>query len=268
MTSDRVRTAVVLAIIGLPAIFLGGWPYFLLTSLLVGGAAWELAGMFRHMSLPVSRWLLIGNVAGVLLVYLLAPAFSLAAFTFWVLLDTVWYLWQYERGEDQAALALTATLGGAAYLGLLGSHLIALRGLQDGAWWFLLALLPIWAADSGAYWIGKRWGRHKLSPRLSPKKTWEGYWGGVAAGWLTAVLLGWLLLSLGYIQAHLPGLAGMGAGIVLLAPAGDLAESLFKRQAGIKDSGHVFNGHGGFFDRIDSWLWAATLGYWLVIWLF
>jgi phosphatidate cytidylyltransferase len=118
-------------------------------------------------------------------------------------------------------------------------------------------------ADSGAYIIGKRWGRHMLSPRLSPKKTWEGYWGGVAAGTLGGALFAYLWSFLGSPVRLLEG-AGLGLILALLTIFGDLGESMFKRQVGVKDSGTILPGHGGVFDRIDSWLWAAVIAYYII----
>ena len=98
------------------------------------------------------------------------------------LLSMTWHLVAYERGRDQSGTDLAVTLGGILYIGWIGGYFISLRSLPDGQWWVLIALPAVWLADSGAYFIGRAFGRHKLSPRLSPKKTWEGYLGGIVAG--------------------------------------------------------------------------------------
>jgi phosphatidate cytidylyltransferase len=122
----------------------------------------------------------------------------------------------------------------------------------------------------GAYLIGRSMGRHKLAPRLSPKKTWEGYLGGIASSLLCGALLAyWFGMILGpeagfTLQRGL--LVGLAMGV--LPTLGDLGESLIKRQVGAKDSSHLLPGHGGFFDRIDSWLWAGVIGYYLITALF
>jgi phosphatidate cytidylyltransferase len=138
-----------------------------------------------------------------------------------------------------------------------------LRYLPDGKWWFLLVLPAVWIADSGAYWIGSRWGRRKLSPRLSPGKTWEGYAGGVVAGALGGA---GLAAVWGMVAPSITLWAGAGIGFILavLTPLGDLGESMIKRQAGAKDSSNIIPGHGGVMDRIDSWIWAGVIGYYLV----
>jgi len=131
-------------------------------------------------------------------------------------------------------------------------------------WWTLLVLPSFWLADSGAYLIGRRFGKHRLAPRVSPGKTWEGYFGGILFGAVGAVLLA-LLWQLKVAEiTPLKGLI-IGLALAVLTPLGDLGESLFKRQFGVKDSGNVLPGHGGIMDRIDSWLWAAVIGYYLVV---
>ena len=134
----------------------------------------------------------------------------------------------------------------------------------------MLFVLPvIWAADTGAYFIGVRFGRHRLSPRLSPKKSWEGYLAGVVSGTLVGALLAWACWLAFASSAWLPVWKGALLGFILaaLSALGDLGESMIKRQVGVKDSGNMLPGHGGVFDRIDSWLWGVVIGYYLVVFL-
>ena len=109
-----------------------------------------------------------------------------------ILAAMTYHLVAYERGQDQSGTDFAITLSGIFYLGWIGAYLISLRDLPDGIWWVLLVLPAVWIADSGAYFIGRSFGKHKLSPRLSPKKTWEGYIGGVVTGTLGAGLLAYL----------------------------------------------------------------------------
>jgi phosphatidate cytidylyltransferase len=181
----------------------------------------------------------------------------------------------YERGRDQSGSDFGITLGGIVYLGWIGAYFISLRALPDGKWWVLFALPVIWIADSWAYIIGVRFGRHKLSPRLSPKKSWEGYLAGVVAGTLAGALLAWAWTAVPAAwgpptsAAWPPLWKGALFGFILaaLTALGDLGESMIKRQVGAKDSGKLLPGHGGVFDRIDSWLWGAVIGYYLAVWL-
>ena len=151
------------------------------------------------------------------------------------------------------------------YVGWLGAYLISLRNLPDGMGWFLVSLPSIWAADSGAYFYGRVYGRHKLSPRLSPKKTWEGYIAGV----ITGVLIGLAFGAIAGTQLPSSGITSFKGGILglvlsVVTPLGDLGESMIKRQFGVKDSSNLFPGHGGAFDRIDSWIWGAIISYYII----
>ncbi|MDN5680171.1 MAG: phosphatidate cytidylyltransferase [Ewingella sp.] len=119
---------------------------------------------------------------------------------------------------------------------------------HTGAWWLLYVMLLVWGADSGAYLFGKLFGKHKLAPKVSPGKTWEGVIGGL----VTSALISWLFgryAPLNVVPATLLVCSVIAA---LASVLGDLTESMFKREAGIKDSGNLIPGHGGILDRIDS----------------
>ena len=133
----------------------------------------------------------------------------------------------------------------------------------------LLVLPSVWLADSGAYFIGRSFGRHKLSPRLSPKKTWEGYIAGLFFGTLGTVGLVALWRIWAGPEFAITLWEGALLGLLLSAfpTLGDLGESMIKRQSGVKDSGNLLPGHGGAFDRIDSWLWAEPIGYYFILWV-
>jgi phosphatidate cytidylyltransferase len=118
-----------------------------------------------------------------------------------------------------------------------------------GPAWALLALLLVWGADTAAYFTGKRFGKVKLSPQISPNKTIAGVYGAIGCGALLAGVAGWLLDVRG---VALVALIALGLVTVLASVIGDLFESLIKRQAGVKDSGTLFPGHGGMFDRLDG----------------
>lgn len=139
----------------------------------------------------------------------------------------------------------------------------------NGHRWLLLALLLVWAADTGAYFTGRRFGGQwfggrRLAPRISPNKTWEGVAGGVVLAMLVAVLGA---LVIGASAAQLPAVALVAAITVLFAVAGDLFESLLKRHVGLKDSGTLIPGHGGVLDRVDSVLAALPVFALGKIWL-
>jgi phosphatidate cytidylyltransferase len=255
-----------MAAIGLPAIIIGGPVYALAIALLLGGSAWEYVRMFQAAQLEA---LIIPTVGGTLLILAARSFFPQTAgsvLTFLILLAMTIHLIRYERGRNQAAADFGITLGGILYLGWVGSYLVDLRNLPGGLWWSFLALGSVWFADTGAYFIGMRWGRSQFSQRLSPHKSWEGYIAGLVSGALGGAILAWCWYR--FVGLDVNALQGALVGFVItaLAPLGDLGESMFKRFSNFKDSGKALPGHGGFFDRIDSWLWAATLGYFLITW--
>jgi phosphatidate cytidylyltransferase len=231
----------------------------------------EFVALFKAGGLAPSRVLVVGS--SLLLVmtrYLTGFADAAWLITLAVLAAMSYHLYRYERGRDQAATDFAVTIAGIFYLGWLGSYFVSLRELPGGVYWILLVLPATWIADSGAYLVGSRIGRRKMAPRLSPKKSWEGYWGGVAAGVVGTLLLALLIQAVFGPQTGVTPLRGALIGLVMgLVPTlGDLGESMIKRQVGMKDSGTLLPGHGGVFDRIDSWLWAAPIGFYLISVLF
>ncbi len=160
------------------------------------------------------------------------------------------------------------TVAGIFYLGILGSAFGAVRQIPQGLWWMLAAVIAVAMADSAAYFFGRTWGKHKLAPRLSPNKTWEGFAGGVAASVVGVCVYALALRSLGVTIANTltwPMGALLGLLVGLLAPVGDLGVSMLKRQVGLKDTGNLLPGHGGMFDRIDSWLVGVPLTYFFAL---
>ena len=269
MLRQRVIVAIILLPIGLAAIFAGGLWFFGLIALILGLAAWEYAGLFRTGGYQPSGFLVVSGVLAILISrYLASFDYDPWLLPLLLLISISYHLVTYERGRDQAATDFASTLGGIFYLGLLGSYFISLRALPEGEWWLLVALPAVWLADSGAYFIGTKFGRHRLSPRLSPKKSWEGYLGGIVVGVLGTPLLLLLYQQLGLApdSAITTGNAVVvGAAMALFPTLGDLGVSMIKRQVGVKDSGNLLPGHGGALDRIDSWLWAAVISYYLIL---
>ena len=177
-----------------------------------------------------------------------------------VILTVIWQLLRPPEGHPTQSWALTLSV--SLWLGWLISHFVLLRdlspafGLGLGTRWLIFMFLVTWVNDSAAYFVGKAIGKHPCCPYLSPKKTWEGTIGGWVGGLVAAVLLGYWLVDLpwGY------GLA-LGALVATVAPFGDLAKSMVKRQMGVKDFSALIPGHGGMFDRIDSLLFVAPVVY-------
>jgi len=266
MLAKRTITSLVLAAVGIPAIILGSYYYFALIALFLGVAAWEYSRIFTKADSKVAEVLLIVCVVLIAAARTFFPDLAVAALTLSILAAMTWHLFDYEKGRDKAATDFAATTGGIVYLGWIGTYLITLRTMPGGLWWLVIVLPTIWLADMAAFFVGVRFGKHRLSPRLSPKKTWEGYWAGVIFGTISSVALVILWHSLGGPPLVWWKAAALGAALSILTTLGDLGESMFKRQAGMKDSSNFFPGHGGVLDRIDSWLWGAALGYLLITW--
>lgn len=186
-------------------------------------------------------WVLLWNRDAWLLPVLLAPlAFILGM-----------------RARDLAHSLPRAGMLIAGILYVFGSWRCAIGLREISPHWLMFALLVNWVGDIGAYYVGRNFGRHKLAPRVSPNKSWEGAFGSVVAS---------LLLAGAYLWRSLPGIGiAMIVVVTIVANAtgqlGDLAESAMKRGAGVKDSGSLLPGHGGFLDRVDSTLFVLPVVY-------
>lgn len=262
-----LRQRLLVIILLLPAaiyfIAVGGIAFNILITIIMSVAAYEYYMLMQKGSWQPSRWLVVVGTAAICIMRALF-SFRYSEFTFSIIILTALtvHLIAYEKGRDQAPIDFGITIGGIFYIGWLGAYLISLRSLDHGLWWFMLMLPAAWLADSAAYLIGSRYGKHKLVPRLSPKKTWEGFWAGVIGGIIGGGLLA-LVWGLRFPVFTFAKGAIAGGVIGLLTPLGDLGESMFKRMVGEKDSSNFIPGHGGFFDRINSWLWAGVIGYYL-----
>lgn len=271
MLADRVKVVLVLLPLGLVVFYIGGLLYLGVMAIVLALASFEYARLFQTGGYAPASFLVVASTVA-LAVSRTWPGLD---FMPWVLtlvicISMVYHLVQYERGRDQAGTNFAITLSGAMYFGWLGAYLILLRQLPDGFWWLLLTLGCVWIGDSGAYFIGRRFGRHALSPRLSPKKTWEGYFAEIVTAVAAGPLLVLLFQALPWFSGDMAPWHGavIGLAVAAITPLGDLGESMIKRQVGQKDSGRLLPGHGGAWDRIDSWLWAAAIGYYLVTELF
>lgn len=264
----RILTALLLAAVGLPALIYGGVFYYLLLTVVLGGAAWEYVRLYRAVRSKPSQTIVIGGVLVIAAARFFFVEAAVPVLVVLVLLAMSVHLLAFERGRDEAALDFGVSVTGVVYIGWIGSYLLDLRTLPDGVWWWFVVLPIVWAGDTGAYSIGSVYGKHKMTPRLSPKKSWEGYFAGLATSMLVGAFFAYAFSSLGPqpLQGVLDPVQGALLGLVIggLAPLGDLGESMLKRQGGLKDSSNIFPGHGGFLDRIDSWIWGAAIGYFLI----
>ncbi|MGD8813367.1 MAG: CDP-archaeol synthase [Anaerolineales bacterium] len=268
----RERTAVVLLLLPLVlwVLVAGGWFFAAAIALVLALAGSEFAQLFRnHGRRPALPMIVAGIVGIVLCRQLFGFEHTPLILVTFLGVSLIWHLVDFERGANGSATDYALTVAGTIYLGWIGAYLVSLRNLPDGQWWVLLALPAIWLADTGAYFVGRALGRHKLSPRLSPNKTWEGYLAGVFVGGAISVLFALLWRVGAGPDSELNAWRGFGLGIVvaIIAPLGDLGISMIKRELNVKDSGSLLPGHGGALDRLDTWIWAGMLGFYMVSWM-
>jgi phosphatidate cytidylyltransferase len=166
------------------------------------------------------------------------------------------------RGNpDQGLVNAAVNLFGTVYIGFMFAYILLLRFIPDGFFYLLFTVGVTWLNDSVAYFVGVNFGKHKLAPQISPRKSIEGSIGGIAGGLLAAVILGI------YFQKPVPPLLVVAFLVVIAGQFGDLVESIIKRNAGVKDSGTFLPGHGGILDRLDSMLFTGPVVYYLASYL-
>ncbi len=259
---QRTVTALLLAPAAIALILLAPtWLFSLVMVVIVLAALWEWSRLAGLRSRPLRAallaamagaclaiWFVRGTPTGLGVIAIGVVGWPFAAF--WLAHPTRLASPRRSHAWIKLAFALPAML--PAWLALASLH----TGNMRAHVWTLLALMLVWSADTGAYFAGTRYGRHKLAPLVSPGKTWEGVAGGVLLAALIAALFGIGLGLRGLALALLLGTAGVAVGFSVV---GDLLESLLKRQAAVKDSGRMFPGHGGLLDRIDGVLAAAPV---------
>ncbi len=257
MLRARVLSAIVLIPVVLLFVYLGGIPWTF-GIVLAGVVAWgEMSRLLQRSDFAVDR--LVGlffvilailaaylNGSGLVTVDLLPPLLVLLIIT-----SLIYALYdKSERPTQNWAI----TVASALYLGTMLSYFVILRERPNGLQWVLFAFLMTWIGDTSAYFVGKTIGRHKLWPRISPKKTWEGLAGEIAGCMIAGPLIGGWLVGLNVWQGLLIGVL-----VAVLGTFGDFAVSLLKRMAHIKDTGNLIPGHGGILDRLDSLMFTFPL---------
>ena len=277
MTRTRLLAALVMAPLAIAAVLLLSTPWMAAlsaTAFLIG--LWEWLRL-AEIDDPIARGVLL--VVNLLLMVALvwasrsATGSSLILFQLMVMLGVIWWLlaviWlrHYDFASDHntharvfklaaATLSIVPAWCALALIHASDAEPSLLGGVPQGHVWLLVALMIVWAADSGAYFAGRKFGKTKLSPRISPNKTVEGLVGGVIAGMIVALAAAPLA---GASMKELPYVAVVAIWTILFSVVGDLYESLLKRHVGAKDSSHLIPGHGGVLDRIDSVLAALPV---------
>ena len=262
----RLVTAIVLGPLFLAAVAIGGVVFLLAVLALVGLGAWEF---YRLAAVKRPRPRIVPGLGLALLfpvLFFLAPASPLTVPGVLALgVIGVALAQLLDGGSDEALGSVSITVYGAVYVGLLFGHFVLIREVSRVVpgmpyWWGAvlvgLTVVLAWLNDSAAFVIGRRWGRHKLIPRISPGKTIEGAAGALGVTMLTAV--GVVLAAGSRMPLLTPADAlAIGALVGVAGPIGDLVESAFKRDAGVKDASDLIPGHGGVLDRFDSLMAVA-----------
>ena len=283
MLRQRLIVALIIIPPGLFIIYMGGVLFFITMVIFFSIGAYEYTQMMRQAegdrrpSQPIIVWgaLTLGTARTLPYFFSALQPYDTAlnnlTLAIIILGATLWHVVDHERGAAHAATDWALTMTGIFYIGWMCSFYVLIRNLPDGMWWFFLTLPPIWLADAGAYTVGRWIGKHPLAPRLSPKKTVEGFIGGVIWATCFGALFGWLgSIGVGSAASAVSYVSGAVIGFIggLVGMLGDLTISMIKREAGVKDSGTVFGAHGGMLDRIDSWILAGPLVYYVIILFF
>ncbi|MCG9967775.1 phosphatidate cytidylyltransferase [Pelotomaculum terephthalicicum JT] len=251
---------IISALVGVPLIVLAVWqagiPLLLLTGIIVFLGLREMSEMLSRLGIKPSFWL--AQAGGLILLggaYLYHDGYPGPTITIILFLELIAIVAFYPR---YSLLDIAGTLMGTLYVGLM-CYFYLISTLPDGGTWLIFMFACTWASDTFAFFIGKAFGRKRIAPVISPKKTLEGASGGLLGSVIIAYLFGIV-----YPFLPLPKLLLLGFMLGIAAGVGDLLESAFKRQAGLKDSSALIPGHGGILDRFDSALFTAPLVYYFV----
>lgn len=251
-----MRARFLTAAVGIPvviaALYFGGPVFFIFMALFSLGAMFEFA---RMLGFSQSLSAVVGGT--IVIPYYLNLHFHFCPWDAYLLLyiiiaTSILFVFCFEKFSFQQSCGL---IFGGIYITFLASTLAMLRNMENGLLLTLAVFLVTWGTDSGAYFIGMLLGKRKFAPAISPKKSWAGALGGFITGIIIATAIG--IFSKGNVLQFFL----WGCSAAIFGQIGDLCESALKRFTGVKDSGKIFPGHGGFLDRIDSLLFVSALAY-------
>jgi len=258
--ASRVLVAAILLPLVIGMTYLGGW--WLLALALAGGliALHELYAMARELR-PLVLGGYLGFVLGLVGLQLGGLAWLVGGWLATVVLAFVVFGLSDVRSSATTSFGVTEL--GVVWVGGGLGFLLLVRDIPEHGFWAVMAVLfTVFAADTGAYFVGRAFGRHKLAPAISPGKSWEGFAGGLVAAMVTAFLI---LYKDRDEFLTIPQSLVLGLAIALASVLGDLFESAVKRDLEVKDSGRLLGGHGGMLDRLDSLLWAGPAAYYTIL---
>ena len=261
MHRQRVLTALILLPIVLMGLLFGGKAFFEGLIMVVSFLClFEFYRMFIP-DRPILCWsgMILGLVTPVLAIYFEQEVYVLFGLFLVFFFSLLLTLFNYSSLKDPFGF-LCKFCFGSGYIGLCAGLTALVRYMPYGRLWIMFLLLVVFSADTGAYYIGKTFGKHKLCPAISKGKTVEGALGGLFFGVISA-LFSWVVFFR-FFDARL--LVPLSVVLVLVSQMGDLAESIMKRAFGFKDSGQLLPGHGGVFDRVDALLLAGPVLFWVL----
>ena len=259
----RTLSGAVLTIVVVGAVLLSQWSFIALLLVILIGGMWEFYRLARREDTVPLRWLgLAGGVAllaaSTLLVFTWTDSSLLVClllFLFFMLLIPMMFVCELFLKRQRPAADIGVTLAGIFYVALPLSMFLLLPIQIDGSAWnpwvILFYIFIIWTNDICAYLVGMTLGRHRLYPRISPNKSWEGFFGGIVGAIGMGLLAAWIMEADYLLWGVLAAIAAM-SGVL-----GDLIESMFKRAAGVKDLGNILPGHGGWLDRFDALIFSV-----------
>jgi phosphatidate cytidylyltransferase len=258
-----LRHRILTAVVGLPlliAIIWFGEPWFtILMAAMAACAGWEFYRMAGRVDVHPLTYFGITWIA----LLVASPNFHYPSsltilVTLAIIISLVWLIFHHPR--EQAFFNWAWTMAGILYIGWMISYWIGLRSLDTGRELVFLAMFTTFANDTGAFFVGRKWGKHHLAPTISSGKTWEGAVGGL----LSSVAAAFIISTIFKVQFSYWEIAIAGIVISVFAQLGDLVASLLKRNTGVKDAGKLVPGHGGILDRMDSLIFTGVIVYYLV----
>ena len=264
LTKRIMTSALIVTLVALVVFFFPNWVFSLLASAMIGIALMEFFSLVAKKNIFVYKYfgIIIGMCVPIIIYFQMGGEgyFTLEPFFIVIACFFIFVLQFIRRDSSQALASIAVTLFGLLYVAWFFSFFVKIKFLQNGMMLVAFLVLVTKMGDVGAYLVGNAIGKHNLIPRISPHKTIEGTIGGLAFSVMSAIASKSYLPAFSY--AHL---IMLGVLLGILAQVGDLAESLLKRDCGVKDSGSILTGFGGMLDLIDSLLFTTPIFYFYIV---